>query len=95
MSQVLFNANIKTIENPLPIDLNGNVLTVIAKSPLPPGSRVDVKLSSSKNPSKVSVAGKIATLDSLGEAGFKIKIRLHSVTKEQEDLLNSILSETM
>ena len=88
------HANIKTIEDPLPIDLSGNVLTVSTKSPIPPGSRVNVELSSETNSSKVCVTGKIAAIDSLEKAGFKMKVRLHSITKEQEDLLREILSET-
>ncbi len=84
------NANTKTVENPIPKSLEGGILTIETKKPLPPGSRVNATIDI--DPKKtVGVEGKIISINAAGNS-FTVRIRLHSVTKQDETALVALLS---
>ena len=80
---------IKTPVDPVLHDFRGDLLTVIAAAPLPPGSRVAFPLDIPGEDNVVPVQGKVVYAKPLPEdaALCKMSIRVHSLQKEARDIL--------
>ncbi|MCP4679726.1 MAG: PilZ domain-containing protein [Deltaproteobacteria bacterium] len=85
------SSHIKPIEDPVPVEMRGNLLVVTAESPLPPGSRVHLSLTIPKH-AAMTLHGKVVSISSLEKTRYRISIRLHSVSREQTDALVRHLS---
>ena len=80
---------IKTPVDPALHDFKGDLLTVIAASPLPPGSRVAFALDIPGEDNLVEVQGKVVYAKPLPEdtSHCKMSIRIHSLPKADRDTL--------
>ncbi len=59
----------------------GDLITVDADAPLPPGSRVEFELILPRADKTVPVIGKVAKVSAQG-AVFRIQVRVHSLSRE-------------
>jgi hypothetical protein len=84
----------KEPQNPLFYDFKGDLLTVIAASPLPPGSRVAFPLNIPGEDNIVSVQGKVVCATPLPEDAptYRISVRVHSLPKADRDALLAAIS---
>jgi hypothetical protein len=84
----------KTPLNPKLVDFKGDLLTIIAEGPLPPGSRVAFSLEIPGEAPAVSVQGKVVSATRLPGDGaqYRMPIRIHSLLKETREALAAALS---
>ncbi len=85
-------SHVRTIEDPVPVELRGNLLMVTSESPLPPGSRVRLSLTIPTRQSQMTLQGKIVSISPQKKKRYGLSIRLHSVSREQVDALTQHLS---
>ena len=81
----------KTMSNPAMIGFSGNLLTVSATEPLPPGSRVELDLALGDDTKSLTLRGKVVSISSQA-GGYQIRVRLHGLTREQIQALHEALS---
>lgn len=68
----------------------GDIVTVVANAPLPPGSRVKFELELTREGRAVRLFGKVVTATLLKEGECRLTIRLHTLSREDR---NSLISE--
>ena len=97
MSNESKNANTRTISQPTPVELRGEILVAECTDPLPPGSRVDLlfgadDVDGADGAAKpLCVSGKIVSVNK-GSEGFRITVRLSSIAKEDSARLAALFS---
>ena len=89
-SQMNSNSSQSTVKVERVLSAKGDVMTVLASVALPPGSRVSLVLDSLL-PTPLHLQGKITRIDRHDDTLFSMVVRVHSVTRDQRQILNSIL----
>ncbi len=87
------NRNEKEISRPHPVDLQGDLLTVISDSGLPPGSRVRCAMELPSSPTPVVIQGKIVSIARTEDQLFRLVVRLHSLGRECKSALLSFFEK--
>ncbi len=77
-----------TIKQPVFYGYKGDMLTVISDTPIPPGSRIDFPLNLKSADKAIPVRGKIVASVPIA-GGFRITIRLNSLSREDRNSLTS------
>lgn len=83
---------IKTLKNLEHLSLTDNLLKVSTTTPIPPGSRVSLDLAMGSASDMDPFQGKVTTVEKSGPGSFKVHIRLHSISKKQDEFLKSLFN---
>lgn len=75
------------MEDAIFIDYLGDLLTVEAPAPSPPGSRVKLNIRPSEQAAPLTLQGKVVSIAKKTSGKYEMKIRLHTLAKNHKSLL--------
>ena len=73
--------------NPLFKSFRGDLVTIVAEAPLPPGSRVEFNIHLTRANKTVLVTGKVVTVSAQSPGAFQLNVRVHSQSRDVRDAL--------
>ena len=75
------------------IAFRGDLIEVAAETALPPGSRVRLVLLETAAQQELTLAGKVVGIERAGAGGYALRVRLHSLPRDQREALEALVSK--
>jgi len=77
------------------IAFRADLIEVAVESALPPGSRVRLTLDQPTVQPELALAGKVVGIERADAGGYRLRVRLHSLPRDQRQVLEALVSATL